>query len=163
MTRPSPTTILTIATTHRCVHDDTRRRVGLALTAAAALSLPSCGSPRHGEARAVDIANAARAAEARVDAYAGEASAPRASPISTTTSAIVDASYRCADGRVIAARFDNRADDVSLRWEQEHVRLSAQPHADGIAYAADGWRLRGKGRSATLTAPDGTRLNCTAD
>ena len=137
-----------------------------------------CNSGPAREPRSVDIANAARAAEARIDAYGRQlrsaTPAPRPSPPIAAPSAspaiqgtaiptVVLKRYRCADGTTIDARFDNAADTVVLRWGEQEVALAGQPHADGIAYAGEGWTLRGKGREATLTDAAGTELGCIAE
>lgn len=136
--------------------------------------LAGCNPGPAREPRSVDIANAARAAEARIDAYGQNRRTatikPRpvvptasATPVATATNDAVVARYRCADGTGIDARFDNQSDTVRLHWGERTMTLVGQPHADGIAYAGDGWTLRGKGRDATLNDATGTELTCVVE
>ena len=74
----------------------------------------------------------------------------------------VSARYRCMDGNRVVARFDNRADTVTLtRSGKPLATLDGQKPASGIWYRKGGYELRGKGDAATLTTPGQPPIACT--
>lgn len=71
------------------------------------------------------------------------------------------ARYRCVDGSRYVVRFDNRRDVATLIEDGRTLAtMAGQRPASGIWYRGGGWELRGKGREATLTKPDGPALPC---
>lgn len=77
--------------------------------------------------------------------------------------ATVTARYTCKGGFAFAATFDNRADTVTLiRGAKTLATLAQQRAASGIWYRGQGYELRGKGKAATLTRPNGNALDCAA-
>lgn len=74
---------------------------------------------------------------------------------------VVRATYRCDDGIVRHARFDNLAGTLRLTASRRRPALLKQARAaSGIRYAGDGLELRAKGRDATLTRRDGRLTRC---
>ena len=75
---------------------------------------------------------------------------------------MVSARYRCMDGTRVVARFDNRADTVTLtRGGKPLATLDGQKPASGIWYRKGQYELRGKGDAATLTTPGQPPIACT--
>ena len=72
------------------------------------------------------------------------------------------ATYDCGHDHVVSARFDNRADTLTLAMAGHVVRLTQQRAASGIWYIGDGVELRGKGRAATITLPGTAPMGCVA-
>ena len=80
-----------------------------------------------------------------------------------TRPATVTARYTCKGGFAFVAMFDNRADTVTLtRGAKTLATLAQQRAASGIWYRGQGYDLRGKGKAATLTRPNGNALDCAA-
>lgn len=91
--------------------------------------------------------------------------APRPSPSAAARrSGRVDIRYACRrDAPGFNARFDARSDTASLTFEDGEVAiLRGQPAGSGMWYRGDGYELRGKGATATLTDPDGDVVDCLA-
>lgn len=77
---------------------------------------------------------------------------------------VVRATYRCEDGTVLPARFDNAHGIVELTLpDGAAARLTQQRAASGIWYASEGHELRGKGREATITLGAAPPLSCRSD
>ena len=75
----------------------------------------------------------------------------------------VTARYRCEDGTLLIATFDNRADTVTLRERGRTLGvLESQRPGSGIWYAGSGMTLRGKGRDASLEAKGHAPRHCVA-
>jgi membrane-bound inhibitor of C-type lysozyme len=73
------------------------------------------------------------------------------------------ARYRCMDGSKLTANFDPDNGRVTLvRAGRTLATLRQQRTASGIAYAGNGYELRGKGEAMTFTAPGQPPLACTA-
>lgn len=88
--------------------------------------------------------------------------ATRPSPTPTIPDRAV-ARYRCEDGTTFRATFDNRRDTATLALPAGTLRLAGQRPASGIWYAGQGYELRGKGKTATLTRPEAPPLTCRAE
>jgi len=72
------------------------------------------------------------------------------------------ARYRCMDGSRLVARFDPDNNRVAVsRGGKLLATLRGQRVASGIAYAAGGYELRGKGNAMTFTAPGQPPIACT--
>lgn len=125
----------------------------LIATVAAGAMLYGCSE--RGDDNAVDLDASASRASADIANYA-DATRSRSRPKSA------GAMYDCADGTVLAVRFDNRADTAAVRISGKPLTLAQKRAASGIWYAGDGAELRGKGRAATWTAPGGAAVDCTA-
>ncbi|KQT32780.1 hypothetical protein ASG29_13860 [Sphingomonas sp. Leaf412] len=131
-----------------------------ALVSLAACLLAACGSRARDASSTVDIADAAADASNSVAAY------DRVTPrrlLPAGMPAVAVATYRCAGAVTLDARFDNRADNVRLRGAGIAATLAGQHPASGIWYGGKGGELRGKGRNATFTYPDGRAIACVAD
>ncbi|WP_199034113.1 MliC family protein [Sphingomonas mollis] len=75
---------------------------------------------------------------------------------------VATATYDCGQARIVSARFDNRADRLTLSMAGRSTVLTQQRAASGIWYIGDGAELRGKGRAATVTLPGAAPMECVA-
>lgn len=74
----------------------------------------------------------------------------------------VSASYICGTEKV-AVTFQQSPYQASMRIaEGSLLRLPGQPSGSGFRYAVEGYELRGKGATATLSTPDNTDILCTS-
>lgn len=76
--------------------------------------------------------------------------------------AVVAATYGCEGGVRFTVRFDTISDVARIRIDGKSATLDGQRPASGIWYKGNGYELRGKGKAATLTPPNGSPLRCTA-
>lgn len=158
----------------------------LALALCPALAACGGGDGRERGDNGADIADAAHRAQESIDDYAARRARPvapaampsvaapaphaEAAPVPEDAGNVIAdvppevvAHYTCDNGPATIVRFDNRAATARLEpADAAPVVLAQQRAASGIWYVGEGWELRGKGRDATIRAPDGMTLTCVA-
>jgi membrane-bound inhibitor of C-type lysozyme len=74
---------------------------------------------------------------------------------------IIKTAFRCEDGTVFAATFDNDASTLTLEFAGGvRVVLNQGISGSGIRYAGDGYEFYGKGKWGNVVRPGQPELHC---
>ena len=74
---------------------------------------------------------------------------------------VIRTSFRCDDGTVFGATFDNDAETLTLEFAgSDPVVLKQGISGSGIRYEGQGYEFYGKGKSGNLVRPGQPELRC---
>ncbi|MGI9387929.1 MAG: MliC family protein [Methyloligellaceae bacterium] len=87
--------------------------------------------------------------------------APLSLASSAQENAVIKTAFRCDDGTVFGATFDNNAETLTVEFPNtDPIVLKQAPSGSGIRYEGNGYEFYGKGKWGNVVRPGQPELKC---